>query len=57
MQFEGRDLRKWDIILSFPWDIPCQVYAISYMQRPDVKNSSNKGIAKKEIVEDEKAVK
>jgi hypothetical protein len=24
---------------------------------PDVKNSSNKGIAKKEIVEDEKAVK
>jgi hypothetical protein len=27
------------------------------MQRPDVKNSSNKGIAKKEMVEDEKAVK
>jgi len=27
------------------------------MQRPDVKNSSNKGIAKKEIVENEKAVK
>jgi hypothetical protein len=27
------------------------------MQRPDVKNSCNKGITKKEIVDDEKAVK